>query len=47
MYDVEFIVKASGTLVKRSFSSLYKCRAFVNKLMHSKKCTIVSYPIFD
>lgn len=47
MYNVEFIVNASGARVKKSFSSPYKCRVFVNKLLRSKKCTVISYPIFD
>lgn len=47
MYKVSFIVKATNTVVTKTFTSLYKCRLFVNKLNHSKKCTLVSSPVFD
>lgn len=42
--EVTFIVKKDGKRVTKSFSSPYLCRQFVNKLRHSKKCILVSYP---
>lgn len=44
MFTVVFLVKESGAKVTRNFDSLYKCRNFCYKIMHSKKCTLVSYP---
>lgn len=35
-----------GTRVSKVFDSEYLCRRFVNKLKHSTKCRLVSYPIF-
>ena len=35
-----------GTRVEKLFDSEYLCRKFVNKLKHSKRCVLVSYPIF-
>lgn len=45
--DVVYIVKASGTRVTKHFESPYQCRQFVNKLKRSKKCALVSYPLFS
>lgn len=45
-YEVTYIVNATGTKLKRSFDSPYLAWKFVNKLRHSKKCTLVSYPYF-
>lgn len=35
-----------GKRVEKTFDSEYLCRKFVTKLKHSKKCTLVSYPLF-
>lgn len=35
-----------GSRVAKSFDSAYRCRKFVTKLKHSKRCTLVSYPNF-
>lgn len=35
-----------GTRVEKEFNSAYLCRKFVNKLKHSKRCVLVSYPLF-
>lgn len=43
---VRFIVVATGAVVDKYFDSYYRCRNFVNKLRHSSKCRLVSYPNF-
>lgn len=43
---VTFIVLESGARVSKHFDSYYRCRNFVNKLRHSSKCRLVSYPSF-
>ncbi len=45
--DVVFIANNSGRKLVRQFDSPYTARKFVNKLKHSKRCTLVSYPDFD
>lgn len=45
--NVVFIINSTKEKIVRAFDSPYKCRQFVNKLKHSKKCTLVSYPIFN
>lgn len=45
--DVVFISNDTGRKLVRQFESLYLARKFVNKLRHSKKCVLVSYPDFD
>ena len=46
-YEVTYIVKETGVKLIRSFESESACYRFVNKLKHSKKCTLVSYPFFS
>ncbi len=46
MYVVTFIVVDTKTTVSRRFTSEYLARKFVNKLKHSKRCRLVSYPLF-
>ena len=41
---VVYLVLASNTRVEREFHSYYACRQFVNKLRHSKKVRLLSYP---
>ncbi len=36
-----------GDRCTREFDSEYLCRVFVNKLRHSKRCRLVSYPVFS
>lgn len=43
---VVFIVNTTKKKVEKTFESPYLCRQFVNKLKRSKKCTLVSYPLF-
>lgn len=43
-YRVQFL-NERGELVTKEFDSLYKCRLFVNKCKHSKRVTLVSYPL--
>lgn len=45
-YNVTFIVKSSGEKVTRGFASPYLAQKFINKLKYSKKCSLISYPIF-
>ena len=45
-YDVTFIINETGEKLTRSFETEYLARKFVNKLKYSKRCTLVSYPIF-
>ena len=46
-YKVTFLIKETGKRFVRGFSSPYQARLFVNKLKHSKKCMVISHPIFD
>lgn len=45
-YNVRFIINATGVKLTKSFESPYNARQFVNKLKHSKRCTLVSHPLF-
>ena len=45
-YNVRFIINATGVRLTKSFESPYNARQFVNKLKHSRRCTLVSYPLF-
>lgn len=45
-YNVRFIVKETGVGLTKSFDSEYMAYKFVNRLKHSKRCILVSYPIF-
>lgn len=45
-YKVTFIVNDTRQKLTRSFDSEYKAHLFVNKLRHSKRCTLTSYPLF-
>lgn len=42
--DVVFISRDSGKRLVRSFQSPYLAKQFANKVRHSKKLTLVSYP---
>lgn len=39
-------INERGTRVTKTFDSAYLCRKFVNKLKRSKRCVLVSYPLF-
>ena len=39
-------INERGNHVTKHFDSEFLCRKFVNRLKHSKKCVLVSYPIF-
>lgn len=45
-YKVTFIVNATKERLTRGFDTPTEARVFVNKLKHSKRCTVTSYPIF-
>lgn len=42
MITVVFLIKATGARVTRQFESPYQARLFVNKLKHSRKCSLIS-----
>lgn len=44
---VTYIVKKTGVKINKTFDSDFRCRAFVRKLRHSKKCILVSYPLLN
>lgn len=44
---VVVFLNASGIRCTREFDSEYLCRVFVNKLRHSKRCRLISYPVFS
>ena len=46
MLRVVFQVISTGSFVEKSFDSEYFCRRFVNKLRHSNRCRLVTYPNF-
>ena len=45
-YSVTFLVNETNTRLKRSFDSPYQAKEFVRKLKHSRRCTLVSFPLF-
>lgn len=45
-YKVTFIVNATRQKLTKSFNSEDMARKFVNKLRYSKRCTLLSYPLF-
>ena len=46
MYKVIFL-NEKGTRVEKTFDSPYLARKFVNKLKYSKRCRLVSAPLFS
>lgn len=40
-------INERGARVEKTFDSEFFCRKFVNKLKHSKRCVLVSYPNFN
>jgi len=47
MFNVVFIVLATGRRITRKFDSLYLARKFVNKCRFSTKVRVVSHPNFN
>ncbi len=45
MYEVWFL-NERGQRVRKEFTSVYQCKLFVNKLKRSKRCKLLSYPLF-
>lgn len=43
--EVVFINDRNVRVTKR-FDSEYRCRLFINRLKHSRRCTLVSFPNF-
>lgn len=46
-YKVTFIVNKTKEKLTRVFTNEYDAYRFVNKLKHSKRCSLVSYPSFS
>jgi len=46
MLRVVFQVISTGSFVEKFFDSEYHCRCFVNKIRHSSRCRLVTYPNF-
>ncbi len=46
MLEVVYLVVDSNVRVSKSFESEYLCRKFVSKIKKSKRCALISYPIF-
>ena len=47
MYEVTFLVLESGERVTRTFKNYLECKRFCKKLRYSKKCALISYPLFE
>lgn len=47
MYNVTFLVNETHTKLTRSFDSPVFAREFVRKLKYSKRCTLISSPLFE
>ena len=47
VYNVTFLVNETKTRLTRSFDSPVFARKFVQKLKHSKRCTLISAPLFE
>lgn len=45
-YNVTFLINETGIKLTKSFESEYMAYQFVNKLKHSKKCTLLISPLF-
>lgn len=45
-FKVRFLVKSTDKVVEKSFSEYLACKKFVNRVRHSKKCQLLSYPLF-
>ena len=46
-FDVVFISRESGRKLVRQFNSPVFAKQFVRKVKRSKKCDLISYPLFD
>lgn len=44
---VVVFLNGRGEKVKREFDSEYHCRRFVNRLRHSRRCRLISCPLFE
>lgn len=44
---VRFLVLKTNQIVDKEFYSYMECKKFVNKMRHSKKCRLISYPNFN
>lgn len=47
MYNVTFLVNETKTKLTRNFDSPVFAKEFVRKLKHSKRCTLISSPLFE
>lgn len=46
MYKVVFL-NEKGIRITKEFQSPYLAEKFVNKIKHSKRCRLISAPLFD
>lgn len=46
-YKVTFLVNSNCVKLTRSFDSPYLAKKFVTRLKHSRRCTLISSPIFN
>lgn len=46
MFKVVYRIRESGVTVTKAFDSPYLCKRTVEKLKRSRKCELISYPIF-
>ena len=46
-YSIVYRIKASGVVLMKSFDSRYQAWRFYNRLAHSKRAELVSYPNFN
>ena len=46
-YEVTYMVKETGVVLTKVFHSEYLARKFVNRVVHGKRCVLVSCPLFS
>ena len=46
MFKVIYRIRESGVTITKVFESPYLCKRTVEKLKRSRKCELISYPIF-
>ena len=46
-YQIVYKVRSTGAIVCQNFESRYAAWKFFQKLTHSKRCDLVSYPNFN
>lgn len=46
MFKVVYRIRETGVTVTKCFDSPFICRKTVEKLKRSRKCELISYPVF-